>query len=242
MQQLFFGIMISFLFIIFVSWHEISAILAESSFEIFNADSSPHGIPYSDWIGKWWIWWIGIPNDKHPVKDYSDPERCSIMQDGPVWFLPDVVPGKGKINYSCTVPIGKSILIPITTTLCERAEKGSCGSMLTDADLEKSADNILTPLKNMHVTVDGKRVDLKGPPVKSGFFNITLPDNPLDIWGKADPGTYRAIATGYFLFLNALSPGEHEIELKVVDLLKGNEGPPPVFDPMRSATFKILVQ
>ena len=36
--------------------------------------------------------------------------------------------------------------------------------------------------------------------------------------------------------------GEHNINLKVVDLLKGNEGPPPKFDPPREGTFKISVQ
>jgi len=39
--------------------------------------------------------------------------------------------------------------------------------------------------------------------------------------GPINPGTYRAIASGYYLFLNDLSQGKHNIQTKVVDLLKG---------------------
>jgi hypothetical protein len=77
---------------------------------------------------------------------------------------------------------------------------------------------------------------------RTGFYNVTYPANPIDIWGPIKPGTYRAIATGYFLFLHDLSPGKHNITLHVVDLLKGNEGPPPRFDPPRDFSFDIFIK
>jgi hypothetical protein len=244
MKLLFVRLLMPILFIIILlSWSGMTiATTARSDFDIFTVDSSPYGSPYSEWVAKWWTWWAGIPIDKHPVKDYSDPERCSVMQNGPVWFLPDIIPGQGKINYNCNVPLGKALLLPITTTFCEKSPKGTCGHMLTDNELTAAADNILTPIKNMQVTIDGVKIDLSKSVIKTDFFNLTFPENPIDIWGPIDPGTYRAIATGYFLFLYDLSPGEHNIELRVVDLLKGNEGPPPRFDPMREASFKILIQ
>ena len=113
---------------------------------------------------------------------------------------------------------------------------------MTDTEIVECADNILTPLTNMKVVVDGKNMDLEGSLVKTDFFNFTIPENPIDIWGKINPGTYKALATGYFVFLHDLSLGEHNIEMRVVDLLKGNEGPPPKFDPMREASFKIFIQ
>jgi hypothetical protein len=33
--------------------------------------------------------------------------------------------------------------------------------------------------------------------------------------------------------------GKHKINVKVVDLIKGNEGPPPKFDPPREGVFDI---
>jgi hypothetical protein len=238
MKLQFFLVIISVLSILIIAWNGMTSTIASTNYEIFTKDSTPYGIPYSEWIEKWWIWWAGIPIDKHPVKDYSDAERCSIMQDGPVWFIP----GEGKINYNCTVPLDRAVLLPITTTFCEKAPRGTCGNLITDAELETSADNILTPNKNMQVMVDGVKVEVSGLPIKTGFFNLTFPENPIDIWGKVEPGMYRTIATGHFLFLHDLSPGKHQIELKVVDLLKGNEGPPPRFDPMRVGIFQIFVK
>lgn len=228
------------LFIMILSWNGITATAttAGSTFKIFTIDSTPYDSSYSEWIAKWWTWWVGIPIDKHPVKDYHDPDRCSAMQNGPVWFLPDIIPGEGKINYNCNVPLDKAILLPITTTFCDSGISGP----MTDTEIVECADNILTPLNNMKVVVDGKNMDLEGSLVKTDFFNITIPKNPIDIWGTINPGTYKALATGYFVFLHDLSLGEHNIEMRVVDLLRGNEGPPPKFDPMREASFKIFVQ
>jgi len=242
MKRLFINIIIFSFFLLTLSWNGINAITSSSNFEIFTKDSTPYGIPYSQWIEKWWTWWAGIPANMHPTKNFSDPERCSVMQDGPVWFIPDVVPGVGKISYNCNVPQGKAILLPITTTFCEKAIKGTCGTITTDSELAESANNILTPIRNMQVTVDGVNVDLSGLPVKTDFFSLTFPKDPVEIWGKIEPGTYRTLATGHFLFLHDLSPGKHEIDLRVVDLLKGNEGPPPRFDPMREGSFVILMQ
>jgi len=205
---------------------------------IYDSESSPYGIPYSEWIGKWWNWWVSIPNDKHPAKDYSNSERCSIMQDGPVWYMPDILPAAGPLNYHCDIPAGKAILIPITTTSCDK----NTTPTFSDDELRDCADNILTPLSNMKVTLDGKEVNVSNLLGKSSFYNVTYSENPIDFWGPIKPGTYKAIGTGYFLFLHDLAPGEHNVQLHVVDLLKGNEGPPPKFDPPRDFSFDILVK
>ena len=75
----------------------------------------------------------------------------------------------------------------------------SAGSM-TDTEIVECANNILTPLNNMKVTVDGKNVDLEGSLVKTDFFNITIPENPIDIWGKINPGTYKALLLDILYF------------------------------------------
>jgi hypothetical protein len=210
---------------------------ANSNYTTLSNDSTPAGITGKDLVAKWWTWWMGIPIDMHPLKKYPDAQRCSVMQNGPVWFLPDVLPGVGTVNYACNVPSGKDIILPLTVTACERGIEGP----LTDKELAECADNILTPISNIVVTVDGKKVDIKGPLVKTDFFNVTFPKNPIDIFGAVKPGTYKGIATGYFLYLNDMTPGKHKINLKVVDLLKGNEGPLPRFEPPREGVFDIFI-
>ncbi|HXV87897.1 MAG TPA: hypothetical protein VD710_02265 [Nitrososphaeraceae archaeon] len=93
------------------------------------------------------------------------------MQNDPVWFLPDILPGKGKISVTCDVPSGNAILLPLTTTMCDRGTEGP----VSDTELTQCADNILTPTSNIQVTVDGKKVDINGSPVKTDFFNVTYP-------------------------------------------------------------------
>lgn len=231
------GVIISLFSVMILSLNGVAP-ANSSDYGVFTNDSTPYGSPYSNWIEKWWIWWDGIPNDMHPAKDYSNSERCSVMQNGPVWFLPDVLPAAGNLNYHCNIPAGKAILLPITTSNCDKGFNPA----MTDTELTECADNILTPISNMIVTVDGTKIDVSRLLAKTSFFNVTFPEPPVDIWGAVQPGTYKGIATGYFLFLHDLSPGKHHIGLHVIDLLKGNEGPPPRFDPPREFGFDIFVQ
>lgn len=238
--MLFIHIILLFVFTTLLSGNILT--LAIANLDKFAIDSSPYGIPYNNWLEKWWTWWISIPVDKHPYYDPSDPERCSMMQDGPVWFLPDITPGK-KLDYNCNIPFGKSILIPVSVTFCEKNIKGTCGTIQTDKELLDKTDNVRTFLEHMEVEIDGIKIPLDGPPVKTGFFNITVPNPPpLEIWSEIKPGTQKTAASGYFLIIRDIPEGEHVINLKVLDLLAGNEGPPPKFEPLRTGSYKIFVK
>ena len=87
-----------------------------SRIDIFPISSEPYGTPYSHWIEKWWVRWFGMPINDHPGMNYTA-DRCSVYQDGPVWFLPDI--REGLINYHCEVPAGKAILLPLSTAECD---------------------------------------------------------------------------------------------------------------------------
>jgi hypothetical protein len=39
-----------------------------------------------------------------------------------------------------------------------------------------------------------------------------------------------------------MTHGKHKIDLKIIDLLKENEGPPPKFDPPREGVFDINIK
>ena len=59
---------------------------------VFSKDSSPYGIPYREWIARWWQWNIAIPSTEHPRMNYS-PEKCAMDQMGAVWYLADSLTG-----------------------------------------------------------------------------------------------------------------------------------------------------
>jgi len=205
-----------------------------SNSQVFTSDSRPYGVPYHEWIGKWWGWWFGMPNDVHPVYNYSDTKRCTINQEGPVWFLPDVLSAEGQIKVTCNVPLGKSILLPLTTTIAERAieTEDKC------PDLAVCADNINTPPGNIYVTVDDVKVDASKLKGKTGLFNVTFPENAVQKFGHVIPGIYPGMATGYFLFLHDVPAGTHHIELSVADVIK----PSVKADPPRMGSFDIIVK
>ena len=176
----------------------------------------------------------------HPLKKYPDAERCSAMQEGDVWFLPNVIPGTGKVNYQCNVPFGKIIMLPVSMTECDWGTEG----VMKDQELKDCAFNINTPLNQIEVSIDGVKIDTSklGAPIKSDFFNVTYPLNPLDVFGPVKPASYKAIAEGYVLFLHDLPLGKHSINTKVVDVLKGKEFEGQTGEPPIEANYEISVQ
>src|SRR5215203_3464570 len=205
--------------------------MASQSSIYYTSEDSIHDSTFSEWIEKWWSWWLGIPNDKHIVQNSKDgnliylQERCLVNQKGPVWFLPDVLLPEGKheysLEYSCEIPAGKDILIPITTTECDVGSEGG-----TDEELKKCANNFydIDDPKNptrITINVDGNPIDPKNLKGKTSFFDVTIPENPTIMYGddvyEKHGGTYKAMASGYFLFLKQPTPGKHEIKFKSED-------------------------
>lgn len=172
---------------------------------VYSKDSTPFGIPYGKWIAEWWQWTISIPTQDHPRDNYS-PEKCAVRQQGPVWFLSDVL--SGKEDRTCTIPSGKAVLAPILT--------GECGydvpTIKNDQDLVKCA-TAGDEYGVIEGSLDGVNLrNLQQYRVQSGFFNIVVPED--NIYNNR-PGTWRAFADGFFVFLQALPPGKHDLHLKV---------------------------
>jgi hypothetical protein len=161
--------------------------------------------------------------------DY-DSKKCSVHQQGPVWFLPDVV-AKGNEPYtlrefSCEIPKGKAILFPLSTASCwlGTPEFNDVSNKLSsdprvDADLKTCAISPQDNTQIVYVRIDGKDLDTtKIDRVTTSFYNVTIPANPVTSnFDFGAPGTSRALADGYFLFLSPLPEGRHLIEFKAVD-------------------------
>ena len=170
--------------------------------EIFLKGSTPYGIPYEEWITKWWQWNMGIPKEQHPQVNDPDLIKCPVGESGNVSFLTHRL--QGKTEYSCTIPAGNAIMIPISTGECTSDEAASS----VPADMIKCAtegDKYLT----FDVTVD--EVHMSGLDQNyaiSNIFNMTVPENNfLD----SKPGQWQAGSGGYFAFLKPLPVGNHEV-------------------------------
>jgi hypothetical protein len=169
--------------------------------DTFLKGSTPYGVPYEDWITKWWQWNMQIPKEQHPVVN-PDLTKCPVGKSGNVSFLTHSL--QGKTEYSCTIPAGNAIMIPVSTGECTSDEAGSD----VPADMIKCAtegDKYLT----FDVTVDGVRLNsLDQNYAISDIFNMTVPENNfLDL----KSGQWQAGSGGYFAFLKPLPAGNHEV-------------------------------
>jgi hypothetical protein len=220
---------------------------------LFSKDSSPYGIPFSEWISKWWQWHVSLQNKVdpldinnlsliHPRESYS-PEKCGWNQNNQnVWFLAD---GRslGLSEFSnpeireCVVPQGKSLLVQIYGGGCDFSE-----GWTTEEELYNCVNIGLDTVK-FSAKVDGTEVmssnnrdDYLPDPY---LYNITFTsDNIYD----APPGTYKAMANGYFIFLKPLSVGKHTIEFNEAYFKPGFEGQPSSENRLSNVIYNITVK
>jgi hypothetical protein len=171
--------------------------------QIFSKESRPYGLPYTEWIIKWWQWHISLPKQGHPFIT-PNLENCPVGKFGSVAFLTHSL--EGESHYTCAIPAQHAILLPISN--------GECNSNEAHSDSPAVLLKCATEGQKygaFEVTVDG--VALKGLEQNnaiSRFFNITIPQD--NVYGL-NPGTFKAVVAGYYVFLKPLPVGEHNISI-----------------------------
>jgi hypothetical protein len=173
---------------------------------VYTSDAKPYGLTYGQWTAKWWTWLISIPSSNSPATDSSGAD-CAQKQSGPVWFLAGSTTGKAE--RTCIIPGGKAMLFAIIDAECSYAE---FPNIKTVSDLRNCAVSQENQVTHLETTVDG--VSLKNsqmPRVQSPLFDFTFPAN--NIFG-APTGPSQSVADGYYVFLQPLSPGKHDISFK----------------------------
>ena len=130
-----------------------------------------------------------------------------LAKQGPVWFLNELLSGM-KIER-CTIPAGKSILLPGPDGQCDTSDV----RLHNDQDLIQcaSAGNEYGVIS---VTVDGVPIkNLDSYRTHTEFYNITVPAD--NIFKEKPPGTYRLYTDATALFLDPLAPGSHKVHYTV---------------------------
>lgn len=171
---------------------------------------------YGELGADWWQWALAIPAFKdHPNRDRGKVD-CSMGQadDGEVWFLAGAAMNnrKGVVNVKRTcedpVPVGKALFFPIVNIIC---------SELTgdEGDLEEICDQVVNdfiPVDSLSASIDGNPVEnLVDFRTKSPYFDIAPLPAPNIIHAPAGSEA-PAVTDGYYLLLEPLDEGEHDIE------------------------------
>jgi hypothetical protein len=126
------------------------------------------------------------------------------MQNGTVWFL---VGSAGKVERNCTIPSDKPILIPMINTECSYSESPN---LKTKQDLTKcalDAQNSAT----FRASVDNR--DIVNPEkyrITTNIFNVTYADDPVF---PTNSKVSEAVSDGWWLFLEPMSTGKHDIRV-----------------------------
>jgi hypothetical protein len=188
----------------------------ESQPKIFLPGSSPYSIPFNQWIGKWWQWYVSVPKSESPnhpdYPNHISKVDCAIRQDpsSPVFFLFTPLVDEAAPNRTCDIPKDKAILLPI---ISGEADNGD------PEQLDKSDQGMIQTAKGgndygaISIKLDDTMLNFNEDPkfrAISDFFNITLPEH--NLWEEKEvPGTYKGITEGYFLFLSPLPLGNHTL-------------------------------
>lgn len=171
---------------------------------VYSKESSPFGIPYSEWIHRWWQWNTGTPASIHPRDNFTE-QKCTSNQNGPVWFLPDILTGKEE--RTCSIPAGKAIIVPLLTGDCHN---DGTPPIMNDDELRKCAKEG-DEFGAISATLDGQKIqNLESYRTQTGFYNITVVKD--NVFGNV-PGTFKGNADGFFVFLEPPTPGKHDLRL-----------------------------
>jgi hypothetical protein len=160
--------------------------------------------PTPELTARWWQWASSFPRDENPTSDTTG-EDCSKGDFGDIFFLGG---GEGgKVERDCTVTEGQAILIPIVTILCFKSEPGE-----THESLLAQCTEIVDQTKTQKMLIiDGNKVrNLESYRVTNpSFFTVDFPEN--NIFEPTPAGSYDAVADGYWVLIEGLSAGEHDI-------------------------------
>jgi len=173
---------------------------------VFPPDSEPYGLMYGDWTARWWQWAYALPTDDNPVADDSG-KNCANNQSGSVWFLAGSF--GGKVTRECTIPSGVGILVPIINIACDSATEPALD---TEEKLEECAKSDQDAVIEKAISVDGVEIgNLDRYRFQSPVFDLQFPENNID---GVEPQAAKAKSDGFWILLEPLPPGEHEIHFK----------------------------
>lgn len=188
--------------------------------------SKPFGKTYDEWVHGWWQWALAIPDDgDHPLKGGD----CTRDQDNPsLWFL-----GAEGGDFSCTIPNGRGIMIPVAKTFCsacpEVGGEAEC-EMASAGGVEACVQRFLEGPIDLSVKIDGVEVeDIGSYLATSGAFELQVvaggqsvlfsPEVGVDCsqpWAEgnacsAATGPKQAAGGGVYVIINPPTAGDHTI-------------------------------
>jgi hypothetical protein len=200
----------------------------------------------------WWQWALSIPTSVHPLRNDPtgtpppkiDPSSdfCMVGQHGKLWYLggtflqvdlsPNAVQARSgtaapqpDVTRTCTIPYGKSILVPVLNSECNTAEEIQLGNLRGDETYLKKVDYLRNCARGQANAITTARASFGRKGGGSSALNVkrvaTLlpfamtyaPDHILQFgtpWvPKVNPSL--AFSDGYWALIPPPPPGDYEL-------------------------------
>jgi hypothetical protein len=192
---------------------------------LFAKDARPFGRSMERWAELAWKWILAQPADHNPLLDNTGVD-CAVGQEGPVWFIPSVVPNGRPVFFTrtCTIPRHRALLVQMNSIFndfpCpDPSFHPAPGQTLYDF-LADGAAAFIDTTNLIEVSLDGVALeDMLGYRFTSDdLFHIKGDlslQSTLDgcITGEPQP----AVADGFFIMFKPLRPGAHTIVVHTTD-------------------------
>lgn len=180
-----------------------------------------------------WIWSFKVGTDQNFTNPnfQNGPVDCSYGQSshtrsGQIWFMAGSFGTvTGPLERTCTSPIPRGVALFFPLPNVDVDNVGCCGPNVPPTtfnieQLKQFAASYVDAIPYPYCTDNGKPVPVYR--AQSPVFSYTLPavDNVYQSFGFFDipgvnwPGTtvFPAVSDGYWLMLESLSPGQHDVK------------------------------
>jgi hypothetical protein len=182
------------------------------------------GAPLSHWARQQARWVTSIPLGANPMTDTTG-VHCAVHQEGSVWYLAAPVKLSTPFNKTCTVPLGTALFVPLAAYLNDypcRLDPGfqpAPGQSL-DAFLAEGAAFVVSNFTSYEATLNGRMLTPLRAATSSFAFVGADDVTPIDacITGASQSG----LVDGYFLAIDPLPVGDHDLFIRSVNNLFGN--------------------
>jgi hypothetical protein len=198
-----------------------------SAVEFYSKNDAPFGTTYDEWIGKWWNWWF----EAYSGGKYPEEGGCMINTSEPLIMLMDTAIS-GKPLQKCVITSSQGIMFPLWTGEFEDSLP-EYNSYTYDQLSKGAREEINLGAVTSVVKVDGTQIakldEVSSMKLGSLDYKINSMDNVTEVYSKGfnitipedsnipdlKPGTWRAGAHGWFVFMKPLPPGDHMIYYNV---------------------------
>ena len=201
-----------------------------ADFGVYTKDTTPLNIPYDIWVAMFWNWDASLLNKPGTTSccEGLEDNGCLMGDVGPAVILLNTAIGGSK-TQNCNIKSDQGIFVQLWSGECETVTKGLERGTY-DQILKCARDLDLGTVKGK-VIVDGTVVaELDAKDLASNkllnvvelntpFFSLTFPSGSHLF--AARPGTFPAVAHGWFVFLKPLPLGDHTVTYNINVLTVG---------------------